>query len=312
MSSSIEELNTLLADRPIMNAVGSPKVSIIVPAYNVEQFVSKCLNSLINQTLSDIEIIVINDGSVDKTEEIVNVYTKYDKRIKLINQTNQKQGSARNRGIELALGEYIGFVDADDWIDLDYYEKLYNAAKAHNLDIALATNIRVGLKKAKKRLHITEEKEYYSLQDKVDVCNMWKDGCPTNKIYKTDFLKKNQITYPEGVQCEDKIFTCKAIYYCNGIVTVPNIYYYYYRNTQSTVYTRSQEADENKYSARNAVLDFLIKENAQLRNKDSWSVVARIDFLGIPIQITKRSLECEKHLLFGFIPYKEVKNKKNS
>ena len=104
-------------------------VSVIIPAYNVEKYIAKCLDSLINQSLKDIEIIIIDDGSTDKTPFIIKDYANQDKRIKVIAQTNQKQGAARNRGLEAASGEYIGFVDADDWVDLNYFEKLYETAK---------------------------------------------------------------------------------------------------------------------------------------------------------------------------------------
>lgn len=96
-----------------------PLVSVIVPIYNVEKYLSKCIESIINQTLSNIEIILINDGSTDSSGVIADNYAKNDSRIKVIHKKNGGQGSARNIGIELASGEYIGFVDSDDWIDLD-------------------------------------------------------------------------------------------------------------------------------------------------------------------------------------------------
>ena len=135
-------------------------VSVIVPVYNTEGFLQKCLDSLTNQTLEDIEIICVNDGSTDNSLKILEDNAIRDDRIKIINQKNKKQGAARNAGMKIATGEYIGFVDSDDWIDLDFYEKLYNAATRHNFDIALGTNIRVKKNVNKKRLNITEEKEY--------------------------------------------------------------------------------------------------------------------------------------------------------
>ena len=129
------ELGMELSQVEKMDKVLNPKVSVIVPAFNVEKYISKCLLSLLNQTLKDIEIVVINDGSTDKTLEIVEKFEELDKRIRIINQENQKQGAARNRGMEIATGEYIGFVDSDDWVDLDYFEKLYLAAKKYNSDI---------------------------------------------------------------------------------------------------------------------------------------------------------------------------------
>ena len=119
------------------------KVSVIVPVFNTEKYLEKCLNSLINQTLQDIEIICINDGSTDKSADIIKKFANKDSRFKLINHEPNKQGAARNTGMKIAKGEYIGFVDSDDWVDLEYYEKLYNAAKRHNFDIALGTNVRV-------------------------------------------------------------------------------------------------------------------------------------------------------------------------
>ena len=158
------------------------KVSVIIPVFNTEKYIKKCLESLINQTLIDIEIIVVNDGSTDSTMEIVEFYQKKDSRIKILNQTNQKQGTARNNGLKIATGDYIGFVDSDDWIDLNYYEKLYNAALKYDFDIALATNVRTDNKKIKKRLDIKKVELATEMQAKIDICKQAKNPCPTNKI----------------------------------------------------------------------------------------------------------------------------------
>ena len=282
-----------------------PKVSIVVPAYNTGKFIEKCLSSLVNQTLKEIEIIIVNDGSTDNTLEISTEFQKKDSRIKVIDQTNQKQGAARNNGTKIATGEYIGFIDSDDWIDLDYYEKLYNTAKKYNLDIALATNVRIGQKKTKKRLNITSEKVYTSLQEKFDACLQYRNECPTNKIYRLSMLKENNIVWPEGCYCEDKLFTTQALYYANGLVSVPNINYYYYRNPNSTVKTKSrkhvQELNRDKNNARRAVLNFLKEKNAQLRDKEFWAIKKEVKVCGLPIYIIKESLRSEKFLLFSFI-----------
>ena len=187
------ELDMELSQIEKMNKILNPKVSVIVPAFNVEKYISKCLLSLVNQTLKDIEVIVINDGSTDKTLEIVQKFEELDKRIRIINQENQKQGAARNRGMEIAEGEYVGFVDSDDWVDLDYFEKLYLTAKKYNSDIALATNVRIGNGKTKKRLNIEKEEFVTSLQDKIDISHQAKNPCPTNKIYRRELFEKNKI-----------------------------------------------------------------------------------------------------------------------
>ena len=94
-----------------------PKISIIVPFYNTEKYIERCLTSLVNQTVSDIEIVCINDGSNDNSLEIVKTFANKDLRIKILEQENLKQGAARNNGTKIAVGEYIGFVDSDDWVD---------------------------------------------------------------------------------------------------------------------------------------------------------------------------------------------------
>ena len=115
-----------------------PKVSVIIPFNNVENYIEECLNSVLSQTLDDIEVILINDASTDRTLEIVEWYLQKDSRIKLININERKgQGFARNRGIEIATGEYIGFVDSDDFIESDMFECLYNSAKTNNTDISM-------------------------------------------------------------------------------------------------------------------------------------------------------------------------------
>ena len=236
------------------------KVSVIVPVFNTEKFIDKCLTSLINQTLCDIEIICVNDGSTDNSPAILEKYVQIDSRIKVLSQENKKQGAARNAGLKIAEGEYIGFVDSDDWVDLDYYEKLYNTAKKYDADIALATNVRIGNGKTKKRLEITEEKVATSLQEKIDIGNQAKNPCPTNKIYRHTMLKNNNITWPEGVYCEDKLFTIKAVYYANKIVTTPGVNYYYFRNPDSTVNTKSKKHTLDKNKAKKDVIEFSLKE----------------------------------------------------
>lgn len=119
-----------------------PKISIIVPVYNVELFLHKCIISILSQTFKDFELILINDGSTDKSGEICDVYSQKDSRIKVIHKKNEGQSSARNKGLEIARGDYIGFVDSDDWIEQDMYKTLYESSIKANADIAV-----IGLEK---------------------------------------------------------------------------------------------------------------------------------------------------------------------
>ena len=281
------------------------KVSIIVPVYNTEKFLDTCLSSLVNQTLNDIEIICINDGSTDNSLDKINSYAQKDSRIKVINQENKKQGAARNSGLRAATGEYIGFVDSDDWVDLNYYERLYNTAKKYNSDIALAANIRIGNGKTKKRLDITKEEVANTLQEKIDIGNQAKNPCPTNKIYRHSMLKDNNITWPEGVYCEDKLFTIKAVYYANSIVTVPGVSYYYFRNPNSTVHTKSKKHTTDKNQAKKDVLEFLRKQGAQIRDKEFWAVTEQHNLGAISLLTKKESLRTIRYYIFGIIPILE-------
>ena len=165
-----------------------PKVSVIIPVYNVEEYLRECLDSVVNQTLKDIEIICVNDGSTDNSLAILEEYAAKDERLRVFTQENQGQSVARNLAMEKARGEYIGFVDSDDWIDLDFYEKLYRAAVKAQADIACAN------------IYKPDEKRYYIKYSKVKVVSKtlkkydvadiprWNYTC--NKIYKRSALNK--------------------------------------------------------------------------------------------------------------------------
>lgn len=304
-SENISEETLAIKQNCVKETFKNPKVSIIVPAYNTEKYIYKCLLSLIKQTLKEIEIIIVNDGSTDRTSSIIQQFATEDNRIKVINQENKKQGAAKNNGMKIATGEYIGFVDSDDWVDLDYFEKLYNSAKKYNSDIALATNVRIGNGKTKKRLNIQKEEFVTSLQDKIDISNQVKNPCPTNKIYRKKMLNDNSITWPENVYCEDKLFTIQAIYYANGLVTVPDINYYYFRNPNSTVNTIAKKRLVNycndREKARKSVINFLREKNAQIRDKEFWTVKKKIKLFGITLYTEKESLHTERYYLFSFL-----------
>ncbi|MFQ6739306.1 MAG: glycosyltransferase family 2 protein, partial [Alphaproteobacteria bacterium] len=111
------------------------KVSVIIPVYNTEKFLPQCLNSIIYQTYKNLEIIIVNDGSTDNSDEICQTFAKHDKRIKIIYQTNSGVSAARNKGLLNATGDYVHFIDSDDYINLDYYEKIISGNKNINADI---------------------------------------------------------------------------------------------------------------------------------------------------------------------------------
>nr|WP_194191072.1 glycosyltransferase [Clostridium chrysemydis] len=215
-----------------------PKVSVVVPIYNVENYLDKCINSIINQSLKDIEIILVDDGSTDNSLKIIEDFKKRDNRIKVIQKKNGGQGSARNEGIKIASGEYIGFVDADDYIDLDMYEKLYKEANG-KLDICVCSRksindegkelIKIKAESIKnKAFNISEYVEGYLMQSHtLIVCN---------KIYDKNLLIDNRITFKEfnEIGSEDTLFNLEVLRNCKNIGVVSETYYNQISRTGST------------------------------------------------------------------------------
>lgn len=167
------------------------KVSIIVCVYNMEKYLKKCLDSLVNQTLKEIEIIVVNDGSTDSSLEIIKAYEKLHTCIKVINQPNSGLGGARNKGLSFATGEYIGFVDADDFVAVNMYEKLYQEAKLNLRDVVICNyNFYPNQVKNKKKWF----KEYFGI---LDANFIDKNTQPWNKIVKKDLIEKIKFRFFE-------------------------------------------------------------------------------------------------------------------
>lgn len=288
--------------------VDNPRVSVIVPVYNGEKYIERCLYYLISQTIKDIEIIIVNDGSTDNTMTIVEKIAKKDGRIKILEQENKLQGAARNKGLSIAKGEYIGFCDADDYIDYEYYENLYKAAKKYDADIALAENVRVSNTKYKPRLNIKQELVFVDILDKFNACNQKKNECPTNKIYRTSYLLENNILFPEGVYCEDKLFSVQSVYYANKIITVPNVHYYYWENPNSTVNSKKTKKHiTDRCIAKKAVLDFVREKKIPVENWYFKAEKKRIGSYYFPLFVIQESTESEKGFLFGLFCIYEKK-----
>lgn len=276
-----------------------PKVSIIVPVYNVEKYLRKCIDSLVNQTLNDIEIICINDGSTDKSLKILKEYKNKDSRIILLNQENSGQSVARNRGIEIAKGEYLGFVDPDDWIDLDYYEKLYNAASTNDTDIAVGGIIRVTGIKKKKFLNFEKETLTDNTKLKFELCDVPEKSYIWNKIYKTQKLKEINLKFEEGRIFEDCIFTPQALFFLGKMVTVPNTYYYYLRRNNSTVKQRSQKANADSIYAHKKASEFIKDHNIDISSFEPKTY--RFKIFGVTIFKIRQKGKKKQYALFNII-----------
>lgn len=199
----------------------NPKVSVIIPVYNVEKYLSECLDSIINQTLKDIEIICVNDGSPDNSLKILEEYAKKDSRIIIINQHNQGLSCSRNNALKIAKGEYIQFLDSDDWLKENALELLYKKCKDNNVDMLNFAGINYN----------NETHEYTQLNgQKILYCSQNIDVFSRNELlsfmysipisacrffYRRRFLIDNQIVFPERINFEDNYFVRKALIFVN-------------------------------------------------------------------------------------------------
>ena len=277
-----------------------PKISVIIPVYNVEKYIKECLESVVNQTFTDIEIICINDGSTDNSLSILEEYAKKDSRIKIINQQNSGLSATRNNGIKAAQGEFIGFVDSDDYIDLDFYEKLYDAAIKNNCDISCATIIRKRPNSEKYRVHYTEEKIYTTLEDKLKACSIPKCCYVWNKIYKTGLIK--DYPFAVGLYFEDVLWTPETLKRSNSMVSVPNVNYYYMVNQNSIVKKPTPKKQNDSYNAKKYIVKFFEENSIALSKKDQTLTKSIKYFMNIPILKIKEYKNIETYYLFGCVP----------
>lgn len=214
-----------------------PKVSVIIPVYNVEKYIEKCLDSVLNQTLQDIEIIIVNDGSTDSSKEKINNYLKkYDGKIKYLEKENGGLSSARNFGIPYASGEYIAFLDSDDYIESNAYEEMYNLAKKEDLSLVQCGFIWEYPKKKK--------------IGKVDICKNKKEMIEKgrveawNKLIKRKILIEQKIEFPEGLRYEDLEFFYKLVPYLNKVSYINKNFIHYVQREDSIANTQNIRTKE--------------------------------------------------------------------
>ena len=245
----------------------TPFVSVIVPIYNTEPYLERCLDSLIYQSLSAIEIILVNDCSQGDTDLIINKYIS-DHRIKYYKfNRNQGLSSARNFGINQARGEYVIFCDSDDWVDLYLYEYMYKSLCTTNADIAICGT--------KKELPLGENsiiKAQYEKELILDNNIAFKimtfqydlgitiTPSATNKMIRKSLLDKKSIRFYEGVYYEDLLYSVQIITFARSVVCIPQYYYHYYRRDNSTIISISKKHIESFYKIFDRIRDFLISE----------------------------------------------------
>lgn len=277
------------------------KVSVIVPVYNVEQYLRKCLDSLVNQTLKDIEIIVVNDGSPDNSQEIIDEYVKkYPKKVKSYIQENGGQGSARNFALKKAKGKYIGYVDSDDYVSLDMYEKMYNQIEQEKSDIVICNNYIVNGD------HIVIEKDNTLVYNDDFERACFGKMAVWNKLYKRELIIKNEIEFASKVWYEDLAFTVKTIISANKISFVDEPLYYYIIREGSTMNNNNVKRNTELFFAFNDLMDYLKKKR---KFKKYYSIVEFLAIEHIYISGITRIIQCEadnklkKEVINDFLVY---------
>lgn len=266
-------------------------ISVIIPIYGIERYVGQCIESVINQTYKNIEIILVDDGSPDRCPEICDLYAKKDDRIKVIHKNNGGLVSARKAGVMLAEGEYIGYVDGDDWIEPTFYESLLKEISEADADMAIAghrrdlfnkstrllSNIRVGVYQGKSLDDL--------LKNMMSYGDFFKNGVSTyvwNKLFKRDLLKKYQLAVDNDITIgEDGAVVYPLITECQRIVICDNTDYHY-RQREDSMLKKSKPFSEEKHGLK-ILLNYLTKVFSEKHDKYDYLRQVRDYILGICI-----------------------------
>ncbi|MBZ9570445.1 glycosyltransferase [Methanobrevibacter sp. TMH8] len=250
------------------------KVSVIVPVYNSEKYLKECLDSLLNQTLTEIEVICVDDGSTDSSPEILEIYSKKDKRIKVITQENKDVGPAREAGLKIAVGEYVTFADNDDWFAIDAFEKLYINAKSNDSDVVIFKIVfyysdndsYTYPKSLNLEKYFEEDIDYNNFVFKAKnikeqvMNNLF---APWFKFYRLEFLKSYNFYFKEKITYPDVPFHVQVLLKANKISFCPEYLYFYRRNHQESMLLISKDTPRifDIFEVIDEVQSFLISNN---------------------------------------------------
>ncbi|MDU6574119.1 MAG: glycosyltransferase [Gemella haemolysans] len=249
-----------------MSSCGNELISIIVPVYNVEQYLEKCINSIINQTYKNLEIILVDDGATDNSGKMCDELAKTDNRIKVYHKENGGLSDARNYGVERAIGEYIGFVDSDDYIDEEMYEKLYGAIKKEDVDVAecnfkfIYTN----------RVSNYTEDNYYLVMNRDEYIKEYiimnkLFGSACTKLIRSDLAKK--IKFPKGKLYEDSFYSLELMKKAKNFVIFDSPYYNYVMRENSITNSKFNEKNLDLIEIADDIYDYVISTYPYLKKE---------------------------------------------
>lgn len=294
-----------------------PKISIIVPCWGVEKYLDHCVKSIVNQTLKELEIILIDDESPDSVPQMCDNWARIDSRVKVIHKKNAGLGMACNSGLEVATGKYVAFCDSDDWVDSGMYEHLYNIAEEQGCDAVFSAIKDVSfdgkLLKVRKRIDSTRYISGSSINDTVldfisgppsDINERVYEASAKIVLYSRDLLTNNNIRFvsEREIASEDLIFNINVLAHSKKICFIPDAFYNYRVNYNSI----SRSVNPNKFKAITAMYNYIIDDCQKLNIVGDYHIRVQRVFLGslrvFTRQILKSTLSLnEKHRLLNNI-----------
>ena len=285
------------------------KISVIIPVYNIEDYLKECLDSIVNQSLDDIEIICVNDGSTDSSLDILKEYGNADSRVRIISQENKGIGGARNTALTSVKGEYVYFMDGDDILELDALEKLYNLAVERDVDF-----IMFKISNFNEDTGEIIDDEYYSmpyLKERVgensfsydDVSDMALDlcVCPYGTFFRREFIEGME--FPEGLLFEDNVFFTHALFKADNVVFYDEFLYNRRRRSDSTTAIISVKSLDT-IEITNLLLDLCDKFNHPKHRRELYYRIFHNIY-----KIFKQADSSQKEEFFEKIKYEYLKNK---
>lgn len=246
----------------------SDLVSIIVPIYNSKNFINRCMDSLVNQTYENIEIIAIDDGSKDNSLDILKQYAKKDKRIKVFSQLNQGPSAARNTGLEKSIGDYIMFVDIDDYIDLEMVRLLVKNIDKSKSTLVLCNNNEVWSDRVEQRKVLDDNDTNISKSKVIKSIASGKAGLVCGKLFSKNIIDKHNIKFDKDVNmCEDQMFFLNISVHCEKFIYVSKSLYYYDRTNENSITIKYQRnAIDNQIYVIHRIKEIL--NNSNLDNEE--------------------------------------------
>lgn len=278
-----------------IHPISSPLVSVVVPAYNAERYLERCVKSLVGQTHRNLEIILVDDGSTDSTGRMCDAWAARDGRIRVVHKLNGGLSSARNAGMCIANGKYIGFVDSDDYVDMEMFGHLAEILECHPRCDVAKCGVAVEYTYDVSDVELKFTQAYF----KDSVCGAIRPGadivyetdvCAVDKLYRVDFLRKNGLMFPEGVKNEDEAFFFEVFCRIRDCYYVPQCYYHYLRNPDGIMARQQKAADGGELPDALRVYAFVAELLKRENRQDLFGVLYRHmvgcvqRFIGTPIE----------------------------